>query len=94
MTEQPFKIPYYAALLRLLYDRPASEEASEPLGRLVLDDFWKAFREFMEKHAWREMRLCVGSLQYFRDQTRAYVSTGPFLCPLDCRTSDLSEVDV
>ncbi|TBU61259.1 MIF4G like-domain-containing protein [Dichomitus squalens] len=59
VTEQPFKIPYYAALLRLLYDRAASEEATEPLGRLVLDDFWKAFREFIEKHAWREMRLCV-----------------------------------
>lgn len=73
VTEQPFKIPYYAALLRLLYDRPASEEATEPLGRLVLDDFWKAFREFIEKHAWREMRLCVRSLQRFPRQTPAHL---------------------
>ncbi|KAM5532655.1 hypothetical protein V8D89_013699 [Ganoderma adspersum] len=59
VTEQPFKIPYYAALLRLLYDRPVSEEVTTPLGRQVLEDFWKAFREFIDKHAWRETRLCV-----------------------------------
>ena len=64
VTEEPFKIPYYAALLRLLYDRPVSEEDTTPLGRLVLDEFWKAFREFLEKDAWRETRLCVHIIQF------------------------------
>ena len=35
VTEQPFKIPHYAALLRMLYDEP-----NPSLGKQVLDDFW------------------------------------------------------
>ncbi len=59
VTEQPFKIPYYAALLRLLHDRPASEGASSSLGRQVLEDLYKEYLAFTYKHAWREIRLCV-----------------------------------
>ena len=61
VTEQPFKIPYYAALLRLLYD-PADGTASSdgpPLGQQLLEDFWKGFQAFLDKLAWRETRLCV-----------------------------------
>ncbi|KAI0637657.1 cap binding protein 80-PB [Trametes polyzona] len=61
VTEQPYKIPYYAALLRLLHDRSAAEAApgSPSLGKQVLEDFWKGFQGFLDKHAWRETRLCV-----------------------------------
>ena len=52
-------IPYYAALLRLLHDRPATEGASTSLGKQVLEDFWKGFQAFLDKQAWRETRLCV-----------------------------------
>ncbi len=61
VTEQPFKIPYYAALLRLLHDRPATEGASTSLGRQILEDFWKGFQAFLDKQAWRETRLCVST---------------------------------
>ncbi|EIN10194.1 hypothetical protein PUNSTDRAFT_43188 [Punctularia strigosozonata HHB-11173 SS5] len=54
VTEQPFKIPHYAALLRMLYDEP-----NPSLGKQVLDDFWKGFQAFLDKLAWRETRLCV-----------------------------------
>ena len=72
VTEQPYKIPFYAALLYHL-SIPASdinhadggEENGPPgltkpsLGRLVLDDFWKGFQAYLDKLAWRETRLCV-----------------------------------
>ncbi|KIJ70616.1 hypothetical protein HYDPIDRAFT_172390 [Hydnomerulius pinastri MD-312] len=65
VTEQPYKIPYYVALLRLLHD-PASPEAetsgssSAPsLGKQVLDDFWKGFQGYLDKLAWRDIRLCI-----------------------------------
>lgn len=63
VTEQPFKIPYYAALMRLLHDRPVADAApgSPSLGKQVLDDFWKGFQAFLDKQAWRETRLCVRS---------------------------------
>lgn len=61
VTEQPYKIPYYAALLRLLHDRPVADAApgSPSLGKQVLEDFWKGFQAFLDKQAWRETRLCV-----------------------------------
>ncbi|KAI0334935.1 cap binding protein 80-PB [Cubamyces sp. BRFM 1775] len=61
VTEQPFKIPYYAALLRLLHDRPVADAApgSSSFGKQVLEDFWKGFQAFLDKQAWRETRLCV-----------------------------------
>jgi nuclear cap-binding protein subunit 1 len=61
VTEQPFKIPYYAALLRRLHD--STEETSavdDPsLGKQILEDFWKGFQAYLDKLAWRETRLCV-----------------------------------
>ncbi|KAI0773723.1 cap binding protein 80-PB [Fomes fomentarius] len=72
VTEQPFKIPYYAALLRLLHDRPASEGASSSLGRQVLEDLYKEYLAFTYKHAWREIRLCV---QFFAHLTVAQLVT-------------------
>jgi hypothetical protein len=70
ITEQPYKIPFYAALLFYL-SIPASEDpaagrengsasAEKPsIGRLILDDFWKGFQAYLDKLAWRETRLCV-----------------------------------
>ncbi|KAI0922046.1 hypothetical protein AcW2_006852 [Taiwanofungus camphoratus] len=73
VTEQPFKIPYYAALLRLLHDPPeaTSEEApvaGPSLGKQVLEDYWKGFQAFLDKLAWREIRLCI---QFFAHLTVA-----------------------
>ncbi len=62
MTEQPYKIPFYAALLLSLYSNPdpAPEEEDTPvLGRTILEDFWKGFQGYLDKVAWRETRLCV-----------------------------------
>lgn len=61
VTEQPFKIPYYTALIRLLHDRPedAADVDGPSLGRQILEDFWKGFQAYVDKLAWRETRLCV-----------------------------------
>lgn len=68
MTEEPYKTPYYVALLLLLHqpldDIMKEEEESQaaetmPIGKLVLDDFWKGFQAFLDKQSWRELRLCV-----------------------------------
>ena len=60
VTEQPYKIPFYTALLRSLYNAPDQAESDEPvLGRLILEDFWKGFQGLLDKVAWRETRLCV-----------------------------------
>ncbi|PCH41554.1 hypothetical protein WOLCODRAFT_137465 [Wolfiporia cocos MD-104 SS10] len=65
VTEQPYKIPYYAALLRLLHDpspdAPESNDADNTpsLGKQVLEDYWKGFQAFLDKLAWREIRLCI-----------------------------------
>jgi hypothetical protein len=67
VTEQPYKIPFYAALLYYLSIPTSNEEAGAseenttkpPLGRLILDDFWKGFQAYLDKLAWRETRLCV-----------------------------------
>ncbi|KAI9063483.1 cap binding protein 80-PB [Trametes sanguinea] len=61
VTEQPYKIPFYAALLRLLHDRslPEAPPGSASIGRQVLEDYWKGFQGFVDRQAWRESRLCV-----------------------------------
>jgi nuclear cap-binding protein subunit 1 len=78
VTEQPYKIPFYAALLRLLHD-PAEDSTSADtpsLGKQILEDFWKGFQAFLDKLAWREARLCVsrkfcGMLRYFTSRVRS-----------------------
>ncbi|EKM59547.1 uncharacterized protein PHACADRAFT_250116 [Phanerochaete carnosa HHB-10118-sp] len=61
VTEQPFKIPHYATLIRLLHDRPVpgEESSTTSLGRQVLEDFWKGFQAYLDKLLWRDTRLCV-----------------------------------
>lgn len=63
VTEQPFKIPYYATVLRLLHDTEDDAEATDvevsALGKQVLEDYWKGFQAFLDKLAWREIRLSV-----------------------------------
>jgi nuclear cap-binding protein subunit 1 len=73
ITEQPYKIPFYAALLYHLSiptangDSGTSEEriVKAPLGRPILDDFWKGFQAYLDKLAWRETRLCVSPVLLF-----------------------------
>ncbi|KAH9921501.1 cap binding protein 80-PB [Epithele typhae] len=79
VTEQPFKIPYYAALLRLLFDQPAVESSATSFGKQVFEDFWKGFQTFLDKQAWRETRLCV---QFFAHLTIARVISVPTLYSL------------
>ncbi|KAA1465941.1 hypothetical protein DENSPDRAFT_830650 [Dentipellis sp. KUC8613] len=97
VTEQPYKIPFYAALLRVLYD-PAEgqEESSNPeepsLGKQVLDDFWKGFQAYLDKLAWREARLCI---HFFAHLTVAKVITAPsMLALLQSFTAVLDEFGV
>jgi hypothetical protein len=62
ITEQPYKIPYYAAVLRLLHD-PQDDGATTSglsLGRQLLEDLWKRFHANVDKRAWRETRFYVG----------------------------------
>ncbi|CDO74178.1 hypothetical protein BN946_scf185043.g229 [Trametes cinnabarina] len=61
VTEQPYKIPFYAALIRLLHDRnvPDAPDGSSSLGRQVLEEYWKGFQGFLDRQAWRESRLSV-----------------------------------
>jgi len=69
VTEQPYKIPYYAALLRLLHEPgPPSGDASatQPspsVGKQVLEDFWKGFQGYLDKLSWKDVRLCVSELR-------------------------------
>ncbi|KAF5357711.1 hypothetical protein D9758_007514 [Tetrapyrgos nigripes] len=60
VTEQPYKIAYYAALLLRLHDIPSEQNPEEPsLGRLILEEFWKGFQAYVDKLAWRETRFCI-----------------------------------
>ena len=61
VTEEPYKIAYYAALIRALDESSATEDKDKNtlLGKQLLDDFWKGFQGFLDKLAWREVRLCV-----------------------------------
>ncbi|KAI0733404.1 MIF4G like-domain-containing protein [Fomitopsis betulina] len=74
VTEQPFKIPYYATLLRLLHEPVADAEDTvstdglSALGKQVMEDFWKGFQAFLDKLAWREIRFCI---QFFAHCTMA-----------------------
>ncbi|EPQ59678.1 hypothetical protein GLOTRDRAFT_71322 [Gloeophyllum trabeum ATCC 11539] len=75
VTEEPYKIPYYAHLLRLLHDPPegeaeASSSGGTSLGKQILEDFWKGFQAFLDKLSWRETRLCI---HFFAHLTMAKV---------------------
>ncbi|PPQ81070.1 hypothetical protein CVT25_014533 [Psilocybe cyanescens] len=60
VTEQPYKIPFYAALLRLLHNTTElSIPGESSLGRVILEDFWKGFQAYLDKVEWRETRLCI-----------------------------------
>ncbi|PPQ68653.1 hypothetical protein CVT24_005384 [Panaeolus cyanescens] len=93
VTEQPYKSPFYAALLRLLYNPSATNTSEEtPLGRLVLEDFWKGFQSYLDKVAWRETRLCI---HFFAHLTVAgLVSVDSLLTLLRSFTAVLDEFGV
>ncbi|KAF9526316.1 MIF4G like-domain-containing protein [Crepidotus variabilis] len=93
VTEQPYKIPFYAALIRLLHnpsDISTSEE--QTLGRLILEEFWRGFQAYLDKVAWRETRLCV---QFFAHLTVAKViSVDSMITMLRSFTAVLDEFGV
>ncbi|KAL0575354.1 Nuclear cap-binding protein subunit 1 [Marasmius crinis-equi] len=94
VTEQPFKIPYYAALLRLLHDNPEDEvmEDGVSLGKQILDEFWKGFQAYVDKLAWRETRFCV---HFFAHLTSAgVVSAESFATLLQSFTAVFDEFGV
>ncbi|PFH50582.1 hypothetical protein AMATHDRAFT_144777 [Amanita thiersii Skay4041] len=91
VTEQPYKIPYYAALIRLLHEQPDYSDGTS-LGRLLLEDFWKGFQSYLDKLAWRETRLCI---QFFAHLTMAKViSPDSMIALLQAFTSVLDEFGV
>lgn len=63
VTELPFKIPYYAALLSFLVADAAQDSASgigmHIIVRGVMEDFVKGFQVYLDGLKWRELRLCV-----------------------------------
>jgi hypothetical protein len=78
VTEQPYKIPYYATLLQLLHNPNDDSVTNGPsLGRQILDDLWKGFQIYLDKLAWRETRLCVGP-----DEILPYMRLTPPTGPL------------
>ncbi|KAK7061285.1 nuclear cap-binding protein subunit 1 [Favolaschia claudopus] len=94
VTEQPFKIPYYAALLRQLHNstEDASNDDGSSLGKQILEDFWKGFQGYLDQLAWRETRLCI---HFFAHLTVAkLISTESMLTLLESFTAVLEEFGV
>ncbi|KAF8883427.1 MIF4G like-domain-containing protein [Infundibulicybe gibba] len=92
VTEQPYKIPYYAALLGMLHNTEDSGSDDPSLGRQVLEDFWKGFQAYLDKLAWRETRLCI---QFFSHLTMAgLVSADSMFSLLQSFTRVLDEFGV
>ena len=93
MTEQPYKIPFYAALLRLLHNpSELSIPDDQPFGRLVLEDFWKGFQSYLDKLSWRDTRLCVSVFRMPNDIS-PYNFTDPLLCTFDSGKAYLNGVN-
>ncbi|KAM6495489.1 MIF4G like domain containing protein [Amanita muscaria] len=91
VTEQPYKIPYYASLLRALHEQPDASDGPS-LGRQILEDLWKGFQSYLDKLAWREARLCI---QFFAHLTMAkVVSPDSMISLLQAFTSVLDEFGV
>ncbi|KAG6333085.1 hypothetical protein ID866_6009 [Astraeus odoratus] len=99
VTEQPYKIPYYAALIRSLHDpvTPGANASGEgqpatSLGKQVLEDFWKGFQGYLDKLSWRDIRLCI---HLFAHLTVAQViSTGSMAALLQSFVVVLDEFSV
>ncbi|KAJ7666528.1 MIF4G like-domain-containing protein [Mycena rosella] len=97
VTEQPYKIPHYAALLRRLHDSDSTEETppttdDASLGKQILEDFWKGFQAYLDKLAWRETRLCI---HFFAHLTVAkLISTDSMFGLLQSFTAVLEEFGV
>lgn len=94
VTEQPYKIPHYTALLRLLHNpsRDADDSMDTSLGRQILDEFWKGFQAYLDKLSWRETRFCI---HFFAHLTAAHlVSPESMLSLLQSFTAVLDEFGV
>ncbi|KAJ3783585.1 MIF4G like-domain-containing protein [Lentinula aff. detonsa] len=97
VTEQPYKIPFYAALLRLLHDNPSKDGDSfgadeNSLGKQILEEFWKGFQAYVDKLMWRETRLCI---HFFAHLTSAQlISPESFAALLQSFTAVLDEFGV
>ncbi|KLO09925.1 hypothetical protein SCHPADRAFT_999939 [Schizopora paradoxa] len=90
-TEQPYKIPHYVALLRSI-SQDADGSTENSLGKQVLDDIWKGFQAFLDKLAWREVRL---SIHFFAHLASAgLISIHSMLSLLQSFTAVLEEFGV
>ncbi|KAG9043672.1 hypothetical protein FS837_009258 [Tulasnella sp. UAMH 9824] len=64
-TEQPYKIPLYAALVAFLSASPGEESdddadtGAQVAVRVVLEDFVKGFQAYVDELKWLQMRLCI-----------------------------------
>jgi hypothetical protein len=58
ITQQPFKMPYWATLLTLV-NGPEQADEEIPWSNKVLDGLVKAFQASLDKLKWRDLRLYV-----------------------------------
>ncbi|KIM25191.1 hypothetical protein M408DRAFT_331298 [Serendipita vermifera MAFF 305830] len=65
ITQQPFKMPYWAVLLSLVTG-PTNVESDVPWPNKILEDLVKNFQSYLDKLKWRELRLY---LQFFAHLT-------------------------
>lgn len=97
VTEQPYKLSYYATLIRLLHNKSIVVPEEHPIGRLILEEFWRGFQSYLDQVAWRETRLCVSlfvsfttccnnhlrfQIQFFAHLTVAKVISAESMCTL------------
>lgn len=62
VVEEPYKIPYLAALFTLLLQTEPEEETDGSLQdsvQAVFDEFCKSFQASLDTLAWRDIRLTV-----------------------------------
>ncbi|KAG8903476.1 hypothetical protein FRC01_009183, partial [Tulasnella sp. 417] len=84
-TEQPYKIPLYAALVAFLSASPGEESdedadtGAQVAVRVVLEDFVKGFQAYVDELKWLQMRLCI---QFFAHLVTLHVITPKSLLAL------------
>lgn len=90
-TEQPYKIPLYAALVAFLSAGSGeevdddAETGAQVAVRAVLEDFVKGFQGYVDELKWLQMKLCVSSVSEFTcsvTSNRPPIDTDPIFCSL------------
>ncbi|KAF9076688.1 MIF4G like-domain-containing protein [Rhodocollybia butyracea] len=91
ITEQPYKIPFYAALLRRLHEPPVNQDETS-LGKQILEEFWKGFQTYVDKLMWRETRHCISFFAHL--VSAQLISAESFAALLQSFTAVLDEFGI